>query len=353
MDDFSWKASPQLFMVSDFLDWNRQRALTLNPAFQRRQVWSFDAMTYLIDTMLNGYPIPPLYLRTRVDTTTQGTVRDVVDGQQRLRTVLDFASNQLRLNSRSSSFRGLTYEDLSEEFKQAFLSYQLRVEVLTNADDESVLEVFARLNTYTVPLNAAEKRHAKFQGEFKWTVITLTRQVRPILSKYKVLTSREMLRMADDAFCAEMLGILIRGVQDGGAAILDRVYKEYDREFAGAQEYNDRVVGVCSWIDRNLDETVRNTIFSRSPQFLILFAAIAHHMYGIPDNGKGNFPVKTSLKDPRSIAIGLSSISEAVENDDVSGDYARYVSASSGATTRVSSRFPRFEALCEVVGRRA
>src|SRR4051812_45366761 len=78
------------FRVSDFLGWQRDNTLMLSPSFQRRSVWDPGAKSYLIDTMARDLPIPIIFLRERLDLATQRTLREVVDGQQRLRTVIGF-----------------------------------------------------------------------------------------------------------------------------------------------------------------------------------------------------------------------------------------------------------------------
>ena len=111
--------------------------------------------------------MPKVYLRTLIDRVSQASVREIVDGQQRLRAILDFGLGKFRLTSRAGEFSGLYYSDLEEELQNTFLSYRISVEQLINADDDDVLEVFARLNSYTVPLNPPELRHARYQGDFK------------------------------------------------------------------------------------------------------------------------------------------------------------------------------------------
>ncbi len=146
------------YRIADFLEWHRKKQLVLNPDFQRGSVWTPAARTYLIDTILRQYPIPKVYLRTIVDVTTQQSVREVVDGQQRLRAILDYANDRFVLSSRAGEFAGLGYSDLETEFKERFLSYPIAVGQLLNANDDDVLEVFSRLNSYSVTLNPAEKR---------------------------------------------------------------------------------------------------------------------------------------------------------------------------------------------------
>ncbi|MBK7928978.1 MAG: DUF262 domain-containing protein [Bryobacterales bacterium] len=82
------------YRVADFLDWHREHRLEINQDFQRGSVWSPGARTFLIDTILRKLPVPKVYLRTKVDVKTKKSIREIVDGQQRLRAILDFAENK-------------------------------------------------------------------------------------------------------------------------------------------------------------------------------------------------------------------------------------------------------------------
>src|SRR3989449_3547718 len=78
------------YSVSDFEEWHEKGELVLAPKFQRRDVWSDKARSYLIDTIVRGKPIPKIYMRQDVNPKTRRTKREIVDGQQRLRSVLSF-----------------------------------------------------------------------------------------------------------------------------------------------------------------------------------------------------------------------------------------------------------------------
>jgi hypothetical protein len=82
--------APNTLPVSDFLAWQRDGSLNLKPDFQRRSVWKPGARSYFIDTIVRGLPVPLIFVRERLDLETQRTIRDVVDGQQRLRTLFAF-----------------------------------------------------------------------------------------------------------------------------------------------------------------------------------------------------------------------------------------------------------------------
>ncbi len=83
-------ATKTVFTVSQFLDWQRQRTLDLSPIFQRRPVWKGPAKSQLIDSIVRGYPVPIILLRQVQDLESLSMTMEVVDGQQRLRTLLAF-----------------------------------------------------------------------------------------------------------------------------------------------------------------------------------------------------------------------------------------------------------------------
>src|SRR5689334_6098897 len=111
-------------------------SLDLSPKFQRRPVWSKEQSSYLIDTILSGLPIPEIYVRS--SSTPKGESRyEVVDGQQRIRSVLDFGANDLELTGEelSPKWVGKTFEDLTEAERTAFWDYRIVVRDVSGASD--------------------------------------------------------------------------------------------------------------------------------------------------------------------------------------------------------------------------
>jgi hypothetical protein len=335
------------YRISDFVEWSRQKKLKLNPDFQRGSVWSPAARTFLIDTILRQLPIPKVYLRTKIDVATKKTVREVVDGQQRLRAILEFAEDGFALSKRAGEFVGLKYSTLSEEQQEAFLGYPIAVDQLVNADTDDVLEVFARLNSYTVSLNHPEKRHARFQGDFKFSVRAASRRWKVLWETYNILSTRERVRMLDDSLTAEMFGVLLDGVSDGGQPKIDALYKKYDQNYDLTEVIKNLDKTLKFFVD-NFADGLTETPLLNAPHFLMLFSALAALVVGIPESPNvapvERVSVKKLLDNLDRSREKLLQLGSIIADDDApdQSKYASFYGASRSTTHRIASRAIRF-----------
>ena len=333
------------YRIADFLEWHQERKLTLNPHFQRGSVWTPAARVYLIDTILRQLPIPKIYLRTTIDLLSKRSVREVVDGQQRLRAIIDFSENKFLLTKRAAEFEGLKFSTLHEEQQQAFLSYPIAVDQLLNASDDLVLEVFARLNSYSVSLNEPEKRHAKFQGDFKWSVRGASQKWSVFWEKYAVFSIRERVRMEDDSLTAEIYGILLEGVQDGGQSKITALYRKHDRTFGLDNGVPERANAVLRYIADHFAGYLVGTPLLNPPHLLMLFAAVAHAKYGIPAGEMGDkLPARDSLAlaDDEIARNNLLKLASVIGSNDSPQGFTDFWLASKSSTQRIASRRQRF-----------
>lgn len=334
------------YRISDFLEWHRDKKLRLDPDFQRGSVWTPSARTYLIDTILIGLPIPKIYLRTQVDVATKRSFREVVDGQQRLRAIIDFADDRFTLSGRSEDFAGAKYSTLDSSLQQAFLEYPIAVGQLLNASDDDVLEVFARLNSYSVQLNAAEKRHAQFQGEFKWAVRAAARRWKILWNEYGVVTTRQRVRMLDDSLMAEMFGVVIEGVRDGGQPKITKLYQKQDNAFSPSGPEVTVVDQSLELILREFAEDLKGTPVLKGPHFLMLFSAVAHALAGIPEGDlkEEEMPERdgTILSDLNLVRANLMKLASVMDADEPPSGFEDFWRASKSSTQRIASRRVRF-----------
>ena len=136
------------------------------PPHQRCYVWTLSTQTKLIDTLINGYPIPAIVLVQRLTLSPSGApiMRwEIEDGQQRLTTMYRFVNNEFKINIDNEN---LYYDELSETLRTRLLNFQVPLIQLvfdpsTSEDDQDsiITDIFVRLQAGT-PLSDGDKYHA-------------------------------------------------------------------------------------------------------------------------------------------------------------------------------------------------
>lgn len=148
--------------------------IKMDPVYQRQgDIWTLEKRRLLIDTMINGFDVPKLYLhkfQTPLVEGDQSFEYAMIDGRQRTEAIFDFIENKFALDSdfkylhdEEINLGGLTYRELASQFpdiKQDFDSFTLDVITIDTDDIELIEDLFSRLNE-AMPLNAAEKRNAR------------------------------------------------------------------------------------------------------------------------------------------------------------------------------------------------
>lgn len=150
----------------------RSGQLVLDPIFQRRRVWDEARSSRLVESVLLEVPIPVLYLAEGRD----GTL-EVIDGQQRLSSLFRFLDNQYSLRSLRAlpHLNGKLFRDLDTPLQAQIEDYAIRVVVFRKESDENLrFEIFERLNTGAVPLNAQELRNCVYRGPYNDLLIELS-----------------------------------------------------------------------------------------------------------------------------------------------------------------------------------
>ena len=98
------KHRPTTQDVTWLLDLARNKQLDLNPPYQRRSVWTSKDKQFFLDTIFRDYPSPAIFLHKSISAEGQ-SMYHVVDGKQRLETILAFAANKLRISKEFGDVR--------------------------------------------------------------------------------------------------------------------------------------------------------------------------------------------------------------------------------------------------------
>lgn len=268
------------YSINDFINWESQ--LELSPKFQRNKVWNQSAKSYLIDSILRGMPIPPIFLTQKIDLETKKTIREVIDGQQRLTAIFEFKNNEITIQkSHNHEYGGLTYDQLPENIKIDFLEYEIPVEIIKTNDDAIIYDIFARLNTNNIVLNRQELRNSKYWGEFKVLIYTLSVQYKNFFIRINTFTNQQFSRMADSEFLSSLLILAIDGIVTETSTSTDNYYKRYDKEFLEAEQYSLKINECFLYINSLLDNKLLLSYFNKKVQFYTLFAVIYHIKFGL------------------------------------------------------------------------
>jgi hypothetical protein len=323
--------------VAEYLEQIRLKQITINHDYQRTdKVWPTSAKSNLIDTILNGYPIPKLIFSQTTDLDTLKTRKEVVDGQQRTAAVSEFFLNKYSLTR--GDFAGKRFIDLEDPHKRDFLSYELSIDVFTSGSDEEIREVFRRINSYQVPLNPQERRHATHQGELKWFIRDLGKEFSTALKKIGGVTEKQVSRMADLELFAELTYLLLNGVRTGSPSLLDKMYTENDKSFARKNEVYEQIrYGLGKIID--FTSIHNGPLVSRGNLYALFAALIVTKHPNSPPAGVLQLQPPYSELDEVNAETNLSVLAEALESDGSS--FADFVSAARQGTNTEKNRTVR------------
>ena len=132
--------------------------LSFDNAVQRSFVWKNTAkdnrMSMLIDSMIRGLPVPPMYCNCIFEDIKNKTY-DFLDGKQRVTTIVKFLKDEFPLvniptfedeEGNEQDFNDLVYSQLPEDVQDTIKTYSLTVYYYENMDQEDAEEMFRRLN---------------------------------------------------------------------------------------------------------------------------------------------------------------------------------------------------------------
>lgn len=332
MADFD--LTPTTYTVADYCQMYERGEMRVNREYQRSdKVWPVAAQSFLIETILLGYPMPKLSLHQLTDLKTRKTVKEIVDGQQRTRAIKSFYDGHLRLSRtlKLQEAAGNTYEDLPEDLRQAFLDYALPVDIFTGASADQIREVFRRINSYTVPLNPEEQRHAKWQGEMKWFIYSLSNEYDTILLRMGTFTESRLVRMADAKLFAEIIHALLGGVSTTNKKKLDALYRDHDEEFRQSPQIERRFRSAIELL-LEFEDLHGGPLMKPHMIYSLLLATM--HVLDPVDVLNPIRPVAEPIEIDRLCALPrLSALAEAArrENENA-GEFREFVEASEART---------------------
>lgn len=180
-DPLDFWREKQRELVTNVVDYNlntlvsliSNETISLFPVYQRRFRWDKVRQSRLIESFLMNVPVPPIFLNE-----DEYGSYSVIDGKQRLSSIVEFFRGRLKLSGLEifQDINDLTIDDLPSTLRRVLETRPtLRaVIILRQSDPDIKFEVFRRLNTGGVRLNAQEVRNSVFPGPLNDLIMQLS-----------------------------------------------------------------------------------------------------------------------------------------------------------------------------------
>ena len=287
--------NPREYSIRELFDSYKRKETILSPKFQRRPVWEYKAKSYLIDSILSGFPIPRIFVResTNID---MSACREIIDGQQRLKTIFDFLNDGFRISKiHNKVYGGYCYSELPDEVKKDFLKYPISAILLIDVDDNTVFDIFARLNTYSVKLNSQELLNSQFFGIYKQLVYKLAQEYRTFWVDAGILSEKAISRMDDAKLVSELLSVIVEGkIISSSLDQSKKIYAKYEDTFDDAEIIERRFMSTLDLFAKIYPNNFADTAFSKMPLFYSTFIALYHLNNPIEFFHKDTHPIDES-----------------------------------------------------------
>ncbi|RQW62377.1 DUF262 domain-containing protein [Vibrio viridaestus] len=271
----------------DFLYYKIDKGqLDLQPDFQRAEVWKGPKKKLLVDTVLRGWHVPPIHVIFDATTGKQ----EVLDGQQRLSSIVGFKKGEFRVDGNIEPFdeyinslHGKKYSELPDEAKSQFDSYTIRVLEIKQYNQGEPGELFNRLNE-SLKLTSAEKRNA-YVGELRSQMKYLVSK----LEEYEVTSS--FLGFSNQRLAYHDLFVKLCYLLEHGSLFvkytendLNKLAREdtpYSLKVIDALEYS---ISILSKVKKITESNQVNIHVTKATVFSWLYLIADLHINGINDD---------------------------------------------------------------------
>lgn len=221
--------------IANFYEGYELKKYNFDPPYQRRSLWTDEKKSFLIDSILKNYPIPPIFLHQKIDDKTGKTQYDVIDGKQRLTAIVEFIKGLIPISDEHgdeqeiSPIGGLYFSDLEKPefstFKSRFWRYVIPVEYVDTGDQEVIDSIFDRLNRNGEALTGQELRHSSYYGT---PLLNLIESIAKNDFWKDRLIAVDHTRMEEIEFLSELVFLIIEGKELQASQLeIDSLYYRY------------------------------------------------------------------------------------------------------------------------------
>ena len=348
--------------IDELVNRFKQKQLNLEPAFQRRSVWKPSHRSFLIQSLLEGIPLPSIYLYKHMGAKGK-PIYDVIDGKQRMESILLFmnlgplAKSEGELTVTTSfdaePSRAWSWKELPLDKRYQILGAKIPT-IEVEGDFGDIVNLFVRINSTGTKLTGHEKRHAQFlKSPVLKTVQQLAEKAEPGLIRQGILTKSQAQRMRHAELIAELLLAVHTGRPLDGKSELDRILSGKSILPGPLENARKDLVAAQKLVGAMLP-TLKTTRFRRLADYYSLVVMVA----ALRREGKA-----ISLKDKRRLLLagelliefarGVDQVSETHgKSEEPLPDlepHRKYLLTTTAGTDKLANRKRRQNILAEVL----
>lgn len=295
----------------------RNKQINLDPGFQRKSVWSQLDRRRLIQSIASECPLPNIFLYRR---NVKGkTIYDVIDGKQRIETILMFIGVG-RFKRKQFDVRlelddnGLCWWDwkgikkYSDETRHKFDCFQLQT-VEVSGDLAEIVDLFVRINSTGKRLTSGEKRHARFyNSHFLKEAEKLVRRHQSYLLHNRILSQPQLGRMKGTELFSELLMSIHQGGLINKKTALDRAIGNDSINGNTLRRISKEFTATMNLI-KKMYPAIKQTRFRNTAEFYSLFMLVwqMHHDKMVLKEPKRN---KMAFEMLRRLSTGVDQLRE-------------------------------------------
>lgn len=285
--------------ISNLRDLYKYKQLELNPPYQRRPVWKTKQRTLLISSIFNGIPVPAIILHKHFDKRKNKDIYDVLDGKQRVETILHFIqlleieneddwiikikkNPEESLSVRFSDLKSKIFNKENNQIADRFWNYELAIieyegEIIDFFENPvPTMDVFVRINSTGSSLKRNEIRHANSSAPyFKLGEELEKKYYHRFVNVWKVFNENDVQRYLFHEFIMELCTVIyFKNFTDRRKKLEELLYNHTWKP----KDINDirlRFNKITIWLKSIMSDSIfSNTRFRNKSDFYSLFVVL-------------------------------------------------------------------------------
>lgn len=285
----------QFEVASLYRKYKLENELDLSPDYQRNFVWTSKQKSRLIESILIGIPLPTFYIDARNEDKWI-----IIDGVQRITSILTFMDNRFKLNNMQylKYLNGKKFETLDRKYRRRIEDFQLLCNIVRpNTPSKIAFNIFQRINTLGTHLEVQEMRNAMFRGESTLLLKKLARSKEFLALIPEKRREGYKKRMEDHAIILRYLSFKITH------------YKDYSKNDMNA--FLENTMETINQMNEIEIKSLENTFLECMRKAKYLFD---HDAFCKPAKGKIGNPISKALFESIGYALDQYSLEEIKQN---------------------------------------